>query len=150
MGHLYSTFWSNLSKNFSFGVLYPYCCTFSPLLGAKCHPHRCNVSPLRGEKPQNLPLSNLNTAACNAGGKNSPSGHHRKTLLGYIFATKAHMTMGKKLLNSNASCTCPHNMANFGPLTVEIGSAVCGTPANFNGFRVLVALLHGTCMLAIN
>jgi len=26
-GRLYSTFWSNLSKIFSFGVLYPYSCT---------------------------------------------------------------------------------------------------------------------------
>ena len=32
-----------------------------PLLHAKFHPHRCNVSPLRGEKPQNRPLSKLNT-----------------------------------------------------------------------------------------
>jgi len=24
-------------------------------------PHRCNMSPLRGEKPQNRPLSKLNT-----------------------------------------------------------------------------------------
>jgi len=31
------------------------------LLHAKFHPHRCNVSPLRGEKPQNWPLSKLNT-----------------------------------------------------------------------------------------
>jgi len=31
--------------------------TFGPLLHAKFHPHRCNVSPLRGEKPQNRPLS---------------------------------------------------------------------------------------------
>jgi len=31
--------------------------TFGPLLRAKFHPHRCNVSPLRGEKPQNRPLS---------------------------------------------------------------------------------------------
>jgi len=35
--------------------------TFGPLLRAKFHPHRCNVSPLRGEKPQNWPLSKLNT-----------------------------------------------------------------------------------------
>jgi len=35
--------------------------TFAPLLHAKFHPHRCNVSPLRGEKPQNRPLSKLNT-----------------------------------------------------------------------------------------
>ena len=31
------------------------------LLHAKFHPHRCNVSPLRGENPQNRPLSKLNT-----------------------------------------------------------------------------------------
>jgi len=35
-------------------------------------------------------------------------------------------------------------MVNFGPLTAEIGPVVWGTPANFNGFRVLTALLHGT------
>ena len=35
--------------------------TDGPLLHAKFHPHRCNVSPLRGEKPQNRPLSKLNT-----------------------------------------------------------------------------------------
>jgi len=35
-------------------------------------------------------------------------------------------------------------MVNFGPLAAEIGSRVWGTPATFNGFRVLAALLHGT------
>jgi len=30
---------------------------------------------------------------------------------------------------------------NFGPLMAEISSGVWGTPANFNGFRVLAALL---------
>jgi len=35
--------------------------TEGPLLHAKFHPHRCNVSPLRGEKPQNRPLSKFNT-----------------------------------------------------------------------------------------
>jgi len=35
--------------------------TFGALLHAKFHPHRCNVSPLRGEKTQNRPLSKLNT-----------------------------------------------------------------------------------------
>ena len=41
------------------------------------------------------------------------------------------------------SSICPHNMVNFGPLATEIGSVVWGTPANFNWFRVLAALLHG-------
>jgi len=35
-------------------------------------------------------------------------------------------------------------MVNFGPQAAEIGLPVRGTPANFNGFRVLAALLHGT------
>ena len=76
--------------------------------------------------------------------KNSPSGHHRATLSGYIFATKARIdNREKNLLSSNESSTCPHNMVNFGPLAAEIGLPVWGTPANFNGFRVLAALLHG-------
>ena len=33
-------------------------------------------------------------------------------------------------------------MANFGPVTAEIGSVVWGTSANFNGFRVLPSLLQ--------
>jgi len=49
-------------------------------------------------------------------------------------------TIGKKLLNSNVSSICPHNMTNFGPLAAEIFSGVWGTPANFNGFRVLALL----------
>ena len=76
--------------------------------------------------------------------ENSPSGHHRTTLLGYIFATKAHIDNRKNLLSSNISSRCPHNMVNFGLLAAEINPVVCGTPANFNGFRVLAALLHGT------
>ena len=32
-------------------------------------------------------------------------------------------------------------MVNFGPLTAEIGLGVWGTPANFNRFLVLAALL---------
>jgi len=34
-------------------------------------------------------------------------------------------------------------MVNFDPLAAEIVSGVSGTPATFNGFRVLAALLHG-------
>ena len=52
-------------------------------------------------------------------------------------------TTGKKLLSSNISSRCPHNIVKFGPLkTAEIGSGVWGTPANFNGFRVLALLLQ--------
>ena len=56
----------------------------------------------------------------------------------------------KNLLSSNISSTCPHNMVNFGPLASEIISLVWGTPANFNGFRLLAALLHGTLVVGVS
>jgi len=40
-------------------------------------------------------------------------------------------------------------MANLGPLAAEIGPVVWGTPANFNGFRILAALLHGTLAVGV-
>jgi len=51
-------------------------------------------------------------------------------------------TIGKKLLSSNISSTCPHNMVNLSLLAAEIVSLVAGTPANFNGFRVFALLLQ--------
>jgi len=71
--------------------------------------------------------------------KNLPSGHHCTTLSGYIFATKALIDSRKKLVKQQYLL----QMANFGPRAAEIGSVVCGTPSNFNWFRVLAALLHG-------
>jgi len=41
-------------------------------------------------------------------------------------------------------------MVKFGPLTAEIGSAVWGTPTNFNEFRVLAVLLHGTLVVGVS
>jgi len=71
----------------------------------------------------------------------------------------------KNLLSSNISSTCPHNMVNFGPLAAstcprnmvnfgplaaEIVLLVWGTPGNFNGFRLLAALLHGTLVVGVS
>jgi len=73
----------------------------------------------------------------------SPSAHHRTTLSGCIFTTEACIDNRKKnFLNSSISSTCPHNMVTFGPLPAEIDWRVWGTPANFNGFRVLALLLQ--------
>jgi len=58
-------------------------------------------------------------------------------------------TIGKNLLSSNMFSRCSHNV-NFGPLTAEIGSGVWVTPANFNGFRVLTALLHGSQVVIVS
>ena len=80
--------------------------------------------------------------AGNAGPKKSPSRHHHTTLSRHILATKAYIDNRKKLLNSNTSSTCPHNMVSFGLLAAAICWRVWGTPANFNRFHVLAALLQ--------
>jgi len=68
-----------------------------------------------------------------------------------LFATKERIDNRKKnLLSSNISSTCPHNMVNFGPLAAEIGPVVWSTPAIFNGFGVLAALLHGTPVVGVS
>jgi len=84
--------------------------------------------------------------------KKSPSEHHPTSLSGYIFATKACIGNRKKKLvkQQYISSTCPRNMVNFGPLAAEIVSLLWGTPANFNGFRVLAALLHGTPVVGVS
>ena len=41
-------------------------------------------------------------------------------------------------------------MVHFGPLAAEIGPVVLGTAANFDGFRVLAALLHGSQVLGVS
>ena len=88
--------------------------------------------------------------AGNAGRKKSPSQHHRTTLSSYIFAAKAHIDNRKNILSSNISSIRLYNMVNFGPLAAESGPVVWGTPANFNGFRFLATLLHGTLVVGVS
>jgi len=76
--------------------------------------------------------------------------HHCTTFSGYIFATKAHIHHWKKTVKQQHLPTCPYNMANFDLLAAEIISLVWGTPGNFNRFRVLAALLHGTLLVAVS
>jgi len=73
----------------------------------------------------------------------SPSRDHRTYLLRCILATKARIDNQRYLLHMS------RNMVNFGPLTAEIGSGVWGTPATFNWFRVLAALLYGTLVVGV-
>jgi len=84
----------------------------------------------------------------------SPKNRHLGTIAQIrrtISSQLRHMyQQSETMLNSNTSSTCPHNMVNFGPLAAEIGSPVWGTPANFNGFRVLAALLHGTLVVGVS
>jgi len=68
----------------------------------------------------------------------------------YLWNYGMYRQSEKNLLSSNMSSTCPHNMANFGPLMAEIGSGLWGTPANFNSFHVLAALMHGTVVVGVS
>ena len=83
-----------------------------------------------------------------------PKNSHLRTiaqLCRAIYSQLRHIsTIGKNFLNSNVSPTCPHNMVNFGPLVAEICWRVWGTFANFNGFCVLTALLHGTLVVCVS
>jgi len=87
----------------------------------------------------------------NTGRKKLPFWHHRTTLSGCIFGTKACIDNRKKnLLNSNTSSACPDNMVNVGLLKAEIYWRVWGTRANFNGFHIFAALLHGTLVVGVS
>jgi len=74
--------------------------------------------------------------------KNSPSGHHRTTLMGCTFATKACIDTQKKAIKQQYLLHMPPQYGKLGPLADEIGSGVWGTPANLNEFRVLPSLLQ--------
>jgi len=86
----------------------------------------------------------------NAGPKKVAKNRHLRTIAQLCPAESSQRrhisTIGKNLFSSNTSSTGSHNMANFSPLAAEIGSGVCGTPANINGFRVLAAM-HGTLVV---
>jgi len=88
----------------------------------------------------------LHAARWNTGRKISPKFCRLGTIAQLCRAVSSQIghvsTIGKKLLNSNICSICVHNIANVGPLTAEIGSVVWGTPARFNGFRVLASLLQ--------
>jgi len=83
----------------------------------------------------------------NTGRKNDAKNRHLGIIPQLCRAISSQLrhasTIGEKLLSSNISSTCPHNMVNFGVLAAEILSGVWGNPATFNVFRVLAALLHG-------
>ena len=91
------------------------------------------------------------------GHKNDAKNRHQRTIAQLsrarsISSQLKHVsTIGKKnSLSSNISSTCPYNMVNFGSLAAEIVSIVWGTPANFDGFRVLAALLHGSLVVGVS
>ena len=90
----------------------------------------------------------------NTGCKNDAKNCHLRTIAQFCRAISSQLrhlsTIGKNLLSSNISPTISYNMMNVGPLAAEIVSLVWGTPANFNGFRILASLLHGTLLVGVS
>ena len=84
----------------------------------------------------------------NAGRKNSPTIRRLGTIAQLCRAIssqiKARVYNWKKLVKRQYLPHTSPNMVNFGVLAADILSLVWGIPANFNGFRVLAALLHGS------
>jgi len=96
----------------------------------------------------------LHAARWNTGRKKVAKNRHLGTVAQLCRAISSQLmhisTIGKSLLSSNTSYTCPHNMVNVGPLAAEIGLPVWGSPANFNGFRVLATLLNSSQVLSVS
>ena len=86
--------------------------------------------------------------------KKSPKSRHLHTIVQLCRAISSQLrhvsTIGKNLLSSNICSRCPHNMVSFGLLVAEIDPVVWGTPANFNRFRVLAVLLHGSRVVSVS
>jgi len=76
--------------------------------------------------------------AKSTGFKKSPKIRHVGTVAQLCQAMSTQVrhvpTVGKNLLDSNFSPTCPHNMVNFGPLAAEIGSVVWAAKQISMGF----------------
>jgi len=70
--------------------------------------------------------------------------------LGYISATKARIDSLKKLVKQQYVLQMITQYGDFGPLAAKIGPVVWGIPANFNGFRVLAALLRGSQVVGVS
>jgi len=93
----------------------------------------------------------------NAGPKNDAKNRHLGTIAQLCRAEdkSSHLrhvsTIGKKIVKQQYLLYMSARYAKLRPILVaEIGSGVWGTPANFNGFRVLAALLHGTLVVGIS
>jgi len=59
------------------------------------------------------------------------------------------LTIRKKLVKQQYLPHCSHNKVNFGQLAAEICWQFWGIQVNFNGFRFLAVLLHGTSVVGV-
>jgi len=80
---------------------------------------------------------------------------HLRTIAQFCRAVSSQLrhvsTIGKKkLVKQQYLLQMSLQYGEIRPTSGEIDSLVWGTPANFNGFRVLAALLHGTLLVGVS
>ena len=68
----------------------------------------------------------------------------------FLCFTDVHHIVHRKLWLMSSSCQYINFWTTFMYTTAEICWRVWGTPVNFNGFRVLAALLHGTLVVGVS
>ena len=82
--------------------------------------------------------------------KKSPSVHHRTTLLGYIFVTKAHIVNWKKPVEQQYLLHMFSQYVKRWPTNGWDRFRSLGHPSIFNGFHILALLLHWHCSMEVN
>ena len=73
---------------------------------------------------------------------------HLRTIAQLCWAISSQLrhvsTIGQKLVKQQYLLYMSPQCGELGPLAAEFVSLVWGTPANFNGFLFLAALVHGS------
>jgi len=86
--------------------------------------------------------------------KKSPKNYYLDTiaqLFGAVSLQLTHLsTIGKNLLNSSISSTCPHSMMNLWPTNGWDLLASLGYPCRFQQVSRLAALLHSILVLGVS
>ena len=92
--------------------------------------------------------------AANTGCKQVAKNRHLGTIAQLCQAVSSQLRhvsiIGKKLVKQQYVLQMSPQYGDFGPLAAKIGLPVWGTPANFNGFRVLAALLPSSQLVSVS
>ena len=133
--------WCMLFINFFESLVAPclvYNTAMSPPL-CQISPHRCNVSPLRGEKPQNRPLSKLNTgrfALCAMLPVINTEGTHKTLSMQFgpcnqqqtaLYICFQHVTYESKPIYTSVSCTTQLLTSNSTLFKISGHHCSCGS-----------------------
>jgi len=96
----------------------------------------------------------MHVLAGNTGRPKSPKMRHLGTIAELCQAISSQLRHVSTIAKNVKPQYLPHMFLQYGELGPPIAPEICwriwGTPANFNGFRVLAALLHGTLVVGVS